>query len=337
MIKIKIYPKNKEYFKKLIPFAKKIISICKDNKIQPVIYGGFAHFFYTKDENMEVNDIDIIIPKKSFPKILRLLEKNKIKFKYYPQWQTIVIKKGKLKVEVDEIGTGYKTLNESSLLKKTQRIDFYGAEVRMITLKLLEEIYPVAYNRSKNDKARILKKIKHLEKFLGRKLKSEIKIEIRKATPKDANAVASFFRQNLPYFPYVGRKEYPKSKKKRFIDAIKKKEAIFCLAFAENRVIGVCSFFHKKRGRIRIRGDAGITISPQWQGKGVGTKLLKALIKEARKKGLRKLEAEVICKNKPSVALFKKVGFKLEGKKRKTFITDDRKIIDTYVMGLVLK
>jgi RimJ/RimL family protein N-acetyltransferase len=163
------------------------------------------------------------------------------------------------------------------------------------------------------------------------------KIEIRKATPKDANAVASFFRKSLSYFPYVGRKEYPESKKEKFISAIKKKEAIFCLAFTENKVIGVCSFFHKKRGRIRIRGDVGITISPQWQNRGVGTKMLQALIKEARKKGLRKLEAEVVCKNKPSVVLFKKVGFRVEGKKRKTFITDDGKIIDTYVMGLVLR
>jgi hypothetical protein len=169
---IRIYPKNKEYFKKLIPFAKKIISICQDNKIQPVVYGGFAHFFYTKDKNMEVNDIDIIIPKKDFPKIIKLLEKNKVKFKYYPQWATIVIKKGKLKVEIDEAGSGYKTLTKKSLSKNIfNKIDFYGTEVKMITLKQLEEIYPVAYNRSREDKQKILKKIKHLEKFLGRKLK----------------------------------------------------------------------------------------------------------------------------------------------------------------------
>jgi len=31
-------------------------------------------------------------------------------------------------------------------------------------------MYPVAYKRSRDDKARIKKKIKHLEKFLGRKL-----------------------------------------------------------------------------------------------------------------------------------------------------------------------
>lgn len=168
---MKIYPSNKVHFKQLIPFAKKIILLCQKNKISPVIYGSFAHFYYTKDKNMKVNDIDLMIPKKDFSKILVGLTKNKIKFKYYPEWQTIVIKEGKLKVEIDEVGKGYKTLNEKSLSKNIfNRIDFYGIKVKMITLKHILEIYPVAYNRSKDDKARILKKIKHMENFLGKEI-----------------------------------------------------------------------------------------------------------------------------------------------------------------------
>ena len=62
------HPKNKQHFKELIPFAKQIINICKNNKITPVIYGSFAHFYHTKDKNMKVNDIDILIQKKDFPK-----------------------------------------------------------------------------------------------------------------------------------------------------------------------------------------------------------------------------------------------------------------------------
>ena len=170
-------PKNKEYFKKLILFAKRIIIICKENKIQPVIYGSFSHFYHTKDKNMKVNDIDIIIPKKKFSKAVELLKKNKIKFKHYIAYSdndmgTIIIKKGKLKVELDEVGTGYKNLSEKSLSKNIfKKIDFYGIKVKMITLRQLENIYIVAYSRTREDKVKIRKKIKHLEKFLGRKLK----------------------------------------------------------------------------------------------------------------------------------------------------------------------
>jgi len=166
----KIYPKNKELFKRLIPFAKGIINLFQDKGTAPVIHGSFAHFYYTKDKNMKVNDIDIMIKRRYFFKIIKLLEKEKIKFKHYPQWGIIVIKKGKLIVEIDMPG-GYERLNEKNFLTSTKKIDFYEVKTRMITLKQLEEIYLVAYNRSKDDKAKILKKIKHLERFLGRKLR----------------------------------------------------------------------------------------------------------------------------------------------------------------------
>lgn len=171
-----LYPKNKEYFKKLIPFTKNILTICKTNKIPIIIYGSYSHFYHTKDENMNVNDIDIIISKKDFVKIMILLKDNKINFKYHPliyrnEMSTIIIKKGRLKVEIDEVGTGYKTLNEKNLSSSTKKINFYGINVKIVTLKQLEDIYQIAYNRTKDNRVKIKKRIKHLEKFLERKLK----------------------------------------------------------------------------------------------------------------------------------------------------------------------
>ena len=169
-----IYPKNKEHFLKLVPYAKRILSLLEKNKIPNVIYGSFAHFYHTRDKNMKVNDIDIMIKNKDFPKVIKIIEKEKITFKYHPGWQTCVIKKGKLKVEVDSVSLGYKKIKEKTLFKKSghDKVDFYGLKVSLLSLRDLEEMYPVAYNRSRDDKARILKKIKHFERFFGRKLKN---------------------------------------------------------------------------------------------------------------------------------------------------------------------
>ena len=170
---MKIYPANKEHFKKLIPFAKRIMSICQDAGASPVIYGSFAHFYHTKDESIEVNDLDVIFPKKDLKNLIKIFEKNKIKFtRCSPNDYSVIIKKGKLKVELDDVGAGNKILNENTLSKDIfDKIDFYGTEVRMITLKQLEDIYPIAYNCPGEDKVKIMKKVKHLEKFLGRNLK----------------------------------------------------------------------------------------------------------------------------------------------------------------------
>jgi hypothetical protein len=132
-----IYPKNKEHFKKLIPFAQKVISLCKEVGAEPVVYGSFAHFYHTQDKTMNVNDIDLMISdhKRNFPKIVKILGKKKIKFEYYPEWETMIIKKGKLRVEIDSVGLGYEGFDEKTLfLKEHDNTNFYGINIKLFKL-----------------------------------------------------------------------------------------------------------------------------------------------------------------------------------------------------------
>ena len=167
----KIYPKNKEHFKKLIPFVKKIFSLLRDNRIPFVIYSSYAVFHYTKDPNLEVNDLDVLIDQKKLPNVMEVLRKNKIKFKFLPEWETLIIKKGKLKLDIDWMGKGGKGIKEGNIPSKTISINFFGIPAKLVTLPDLCDTYLRGYKRTKEDKAKILKKIKHLEAFLGRKLR----------------------------------------------------------------------------------------------------------------------------------------------------------------------
>lgn len=163
-----LYPKNKDHFKKLIPLAKKILSICKHIKANPVIYGSFAHFYHTKDEKFKVNDIDILILDKYIPVLAEELKIHKIKFRLYPPG--ILVREGKLKVEIDKMDKEYEKRNHPFFLK-TSNINFYGIDTNTISLKQLEEMYLGADIQTKKNKLKIGKKTKHLERFLGRKLK----------------------------------------------------------------------------------------------------------------------------------------------------------------------
>lgn len=167
----KLHPANKSHFKKLIPFAQKIIKVCKENKIEPIIYGSFAHFYHTRDDRMKVNDIDLLIPKKDLQKLANSLKKHKFKFKYLPKWNIIIIKNNLLRVEVDAIGFWYNDLENSPIFKNPEKINFYGINSKLISLKNLEKLYLIAYKRTNDNKEKVFAKIKHLEKFLGRKLK----------------------------------------------------------------------------------------------------------------------------------------------------------------------
>ena len=166
-----IYPKNKEHFKKLIPFAQKIFLLLKKNRIKSVIYSSYAVFYHTKDSSLKVNDIDVLIEKKNSKKVMSILRKNKIKFKFLPEWDTIIIKKGKLKFDIDWMGKGCKDIKEGHISKKTIKIDFYGVPSKLMTMQDICNTYIRGYNLTQEDKIKIGEKIKHLEKFLGRKLK----------------------------------------------------------------------------------------------------------------------------------------------------------------------
>lgn len=161
-----IHPKNKEHFEKLIPLAQEIISLCKENKINPILYGSFSHFYYTKDKSLNVNDIDLLIPKKEFPKIIKEL-KQKIKAEIILDGGTIIVKNGDFKIELD----GSEDNELKDLQKNLIQINFYGTEIKIIGLKDLEAIYPIAFNDSTRNKGKVLEKIISLEKFLKRKIK----------------------------------------------------------------------------------------------------------------------------------------------------------------------
>ena len=168
------------------------------------------------------------------------------------------------------------------------------------------------------------------------------KIIIRKAKFGDAKKVAELIELGLKTknFNYTGANSpWDKKKIKKIDEGYKNNGGIALLAFDEEKNILVgsinCSF--KMHGRLRHRGDCGWSVHPEYQGKGIGTKLLNELIKEAKKRGLKRLEAEMAIKNTGSWKLAEKCGFKIEGTKKQGLLTDEGKYIDTYIVGKIIK
>jgi len=68
----------------------------------------------------------------------------------------------------------------------------------------------------------------------------------------------------------------------------------------------------------------------------IATKLVNRMIIEAKKNGIRKLEAESAVDNIASVRLAKKLGFVIEGTK-KSALKVGNKYVDSYILGKILK
>ncbi|QQS59273.1 hypothetical protein IPN35_00055 [Candidatus Peregrinibacteria bacterium] len=81
--KLQILPNNKDSFQKLIKFAKIILDICKNLKTIPIVYGGLAYFYYTKDQNIPVGDLDILVPESSFQSLIKIFQEKELNIKRF--------------------------------------------------------------------------------------------------------------------------------------------------------------------------------------------------------------------------------------------------------------
>jgi putative acetyltransferase len=78
-----------------------------------------------------------------------------------------------------------------------------------------------------------------------------------------------------------------------------------------------------------------MAVRADWQGQGVGTRLMEAAVDLADKwLNLRRLELEVYVDNAPAIRLYEKFGFKIEGA-MVDYAFRDGEYIDTHVMGRI--
>jgi len=72
-------------------------------------------------------------------------------------------------------------------------------------------------------------------------------------------------------------------------------------------------------------------------GRGIATKLLGAVLKEAKNRGYKRVEAEIAVENVASIRLATRYGFQLEGRRKAGIVLDTGRYLDTYIFGRILK
>lgn len=107
------------------------------------------------------------------------------------------------------------------------------------------------------------------------------------------------------------------------------------VAEADGKVVGWCDVMPARANTTHSHcGTLGIGILPAFRGQGLGRRLMTAAIDKARAKGLTRIELTVRTDNLNAIALYKKLGFEMEGTK-KNAVRVDGAYEDLYFMGLV--
>ena len=116
---------------------------------------------------------------------------------------------------------------------------------------------------------------------------------------------------------YGGNVEKAFAGLKKWLERVSGNE--FLVAKLGGRVVGFASI-HRIEGEIGEMshvGEVSIAVHPDFQRRGIGTELLKSVVSLATTRRFERLEAAILVDNKASIALLTKIGFKLEGIRKK--------------------
>jgi putative acetyltransferase len=138
-------------------------------------------------------------------------------------------------------------------------------------------------------------------------------ITIRRAELSDVEAVKRIYSGPRAVW---GTLQIPFTSTEQVRQRLEPTEGIYhLLACADDEVIGQIGLHtFPNRPRRRHVGQIGMAVRDDWQGKGVGTALMQAVIDLADKwLNLARLELDVYTDNEPAIKLYRKFGFTIEG------------------------
>lgn len=172
-------------------------------------------------------------------------------------------------------------------------------------------------------------------------LKNGKKLEIRKIHDDDAYEVVDVWTrmggetENLTF----GLEDFyfTPEQQKNFIKNISYREnCLYICGLIDGRIVSVLSFMTSSNKRLMHRGDLGIGVLKDSWGIGVGNALMDYFFRWAASTGtVKKVDLEVRDDNTAAIALYKKWGYKIEGKIERGMCINGR-FCDLYHMGRLI-
>ncbi|CAH8771815.1 GNAT family N-acetyltransferase [Paenibacillus dendritiformis] len=112
-----------------------------------------------------------------------------------------------------------------------------------------------------------------------------------------------------------------------------KKRNIFLVAVVEGRIVGFSRCEGSQLRRFYHKVEFGVCVQQEFWGYSIGKNLLKQSMAWADSNGITKIALNVLETNEKAIALYKKLGFEIEGILKNDKILSDGQYYNTIVMG----
>ncbi len=122
---------------------------------------------------------------------------------------------------------------------------------------------------------------------------------------------------------------------KEIENLINNDDSTIIVAEESGELVGYLGAFGRSQNRVKHIVTIGIAILQSHVGKGIGTMLFKELEAWAKKHNKHRLELTVMENNPGAYALYRKMGFEVEGVKKDSLLVNGEYINDIYMSKLI--
>lgn len=157
----------------------------------------------------------------------------------------------------------------------------------------------------------------------------------------DAEEIVAFYNRvggETTYLSFT-ENEYPLDvdmQKEAILGTEQQPNSVMILAVAGDQIVGIGTISSGNKIKARHCGELGIVVTEKYQGKGIGSELIRRLLEWSRGNGITtKVQLDTRKDNEMAVELYKKFGFEIEGELKNTTLIDGQ-YYHLYVMGLML-
>ena len=95
---------------------------------------------------------------------------------------------------------------------------------------------------------------------------------------------------------------------------IEKGDTISAVAEVDGRIVANSEVMRGRFGDTRHHARLGISVTREYRDLGIGTEMMRTLLEESRKIGLKTIELEVFTNNKRAIHVYEKVRFREVGR-----------------------
>ena len=159
---------------------------------------------------------------------------------------------------------------------------------------------------------------------------------VRPAVPADAHALVALGRSVASEEELWLTYDRSRGEERRHVRGVRRdpNAAIF-VAETPAGIVGRLTIGRDQRPYSHHVAEVGLMVAADQRRRGIGSALMEEALSWARASGITKVELEVFPHNAPAIALYRKLGFEEEGRRRKRYLIGGR-TVDAVLMAIHL-